>query len=255
MKIELVWDPRPSVISRYLKEHRYTSGQLWNSIKRYRNEHAAVMMGDDIISLFSINRKWNDVRYHGSSKEGVDLLVKALGKGKWHLFDFPLEHVQQLEGYGKVSIDEPAFMYRYIKDRPPEQTYKGDVGTLRGEHAPVVHDRWGLDEEGGMVGFFRHRIDLGPTSAIFDGERPVAWSGTYHKTPWVVQLGYLFVEPEYRRMGYGRAISADLIAKVMSKGKVPLIHVFKGNTASEELVERLGFKALSERFWGSFTFD
>ena len=102
-----------------------------------------------------------------------------------------------------------------------------------------------------MIDFFKNRIMRGPTSAIYEKGVPVAWTGTYHHTPWISQLGYLFVEPSARRKGYGRALSIDIVNKIVERGRIPVIHVFKGNTASEKLVESLGFEPLEDRGWGS----
>ena len=237
--------------AQYLKKHRITAGAIWQSIMRYNNPAWGVYNGEKLTGLFVKNEKWREVRIHGGDESAAKTLFFSLKKGKWHLFDFPSRYLPLVETLGRVSVEEPAILFKNRAKKPLIQNYKGPITTLKLADAPLVHKRWGLDKDKEMVAFFKRRIAQGPTSAIEINGELVAWAGTYHHTPWVTQLGYLHVEKGHRRNGYGMAVAVDIINKALSKGRIPLVHVFDTNYPSLNMIKKLKFVPVEKRFWGS----
>jgi predicted GNAT family acetyltransferase len=67
--------------------------------------------------------------------------------------------------------------------------------------------------------------------------KPVAWGITQDDGA----IGFLHVLPEYRKSGYGRDITVDLINKVRNKGQIPFVHIEEKNEKSMRLAMSLGF--------------
>lgn len=88
------------------------------------------------------------------------------------------------------------------------------------------------------IDYIKERIAKGISSCIRIGNEPVAWSITQDDGA----IGFLHVLPEYRRMGFGRNITLDMIHKVRSAGKIPFVHIEEDNEKSMGLALSLGFQ-------------
>lgn len=88
------------------------------------------------------------------------------------------------------------------------------------------------------IEYIKDRIKKGLSSCIHDSGNLAAWALTQDDGA----MGFLHVLPEYRRRGYARAVTADLINKVRAKGKLPFVHIEEDNEKSMNLALSLGFK-------------
>lgn len=59
-------------------------------------------------------------------------------------------------------------------------------------------------------------------------------------------MGMMEVLPAYRRLGWGEKMERAVIKIVLSEGDLPYGHVVIGNTASQQMQEKLGFIRCSE---------
>ena len=86
-----------------------------------------------------------------------------------------------------------------------------------------------------------HRIARGEITVLYEGEKPVAIAGINAKYKNVCQIGSVYVLPEKRMKGYGRAIVTAHVARLFgSYGKVVLF-VDTKNKAACGLYRHLGF--------------
>ncbi len=245
-------NPANGELEEYFQEHRFTVSSVYEGIRKHDYVPWGVYAHGSLKGLVAYKEDWKSIRFHGGSVLGASLFLDTLKEGgEYRIFDSPSHFAGQFMGQGKLNIEEPAIMHQYSGTSALEQKFSGKIRPLRPEHAEMVHNRWGINEDEEMVDFFRKRIKSGMTSAIYDDGTPVAWGGTYHETPWVIQLGWLYVEEEHRRQGFGTAITVDLVNRVLDKGKTPMLHVFETNDASLSLVKKYGFVQLERRFWGT----
>jgi len=88
------------------------------------------------------------------------------------------------------------------------------------------------------IDYIIDRIIKGESSCIRYKGKPAAWAITQDDGA----IGFLHVLPEFRRMGYGREVTMDLIKKVQKKNKIPFVHIEEKNEKSMRLAMSLGFK-------------
>ncbi|MCL1844486.1 MAG: GNAT family N-acetyltransferase [Defluviitaleaceae bacterium] len=58
------------------------------------------------------------------------------------------------------------------------------------------------------------------------------------------RINLIYVAPEFRGRGYGRAVVAALSQKARESGRVPILYASRGNTAAIRLYKSLGFTRL-----------
>jgi GNAT superfamily N-acetyltransferase len=87
------------------------------------------------------------------------------------------------------------------------------------------------------IEYIMDRIVNGISSCVRIMDKPVAWGITQDDGA----IGFLHVLPEYRKSGYGRDITVDLINKVRNKGHIPFVHIEEKNDSSMMLAMSLGF--------------
>jgi len=81
------------------------------------------------------------------------------------------------------------------------------------------------------------RISEGLSSAVYEGDKLVAWAYTHDDN----SLGGLNVINEYRRKGYARDVCLDLIKKIYARDGYVFLQIEKSNYRSKALFESLGF--------------
>jgi len=70
----------------------------------------------------------------------------------------------------------------------------------------------------------------------------VGFGGTHFETPYTVQLGNIYVKPEFRGMGLGRAITTAVTLGIIRTKRVPTLFVNESNEVAKKLYESLGFE-------------
>ncbi len=103
-----------------------------------------------------------------------------------------------------------------------------------------INSMWSYRDEN-SIQFIRKCIESLPSSVIRENQKPIAWSFSYDQSPFHINMGNLFVQPEYRRKGLGRRITIDLVNKVNKINRKPLVHVNINNKASIKLLTQLNF--------------
>lgn len=101
-------------------------------------------------------------------------------------------------------------------------------------------DRRLLDGVGGLV--------------IWDDADPVSFAGYGGQTPNGVRIGPVYTPPEYRRRGYGGALTAALSRRLLGEGKrYCFLYTDLANPTSNAIYERIGYRRVCES--AEFRFD
>src|SRR5438876_1096663 len=176
---------------------------------------------------------------------------------------------------------------RRIPRRPPAQSRTKSVPSARGKPFPArrhrrstsprriedlehVRDLLDSDPVGNAVtwdrvfqqpnyevsaeGYVRRRIETGPTAAVYDDGRPVAWALTHMVTDRVGIVGMVHVLEAYRRKGLAHAVVAAISQDLIRAGKTPALHAYVDNVASLSLFPTLGFRRVRRQVWGDAVF-
>jgi 8-oxo-dGTP diphosphatase len=96
--------------------------------------------------------------------------------------------------------------------------------------------------------YIKERIQKGLSSGIYDGDKIVAWAVTHDDNA----IGNLHVLPDYRHKGYAQAIVADLVSKLLSKGRMPVMNIEPDNNPSQALARNIGFMEDRNISWAKF---
>lgn len=145
----------------------------------------------------------------------------------------------------------PAWLFRMdAKDFVDAQRH--DVRPLDPAWIPEVARIWSPDWS--AEDLIRSRVEGGPSCAVYEGDRPVAWAFTHFETELVSVMGFLFVRKERRGKGYGRSVACALAKDILGRGKTPIAHVDVDNAASLSLTESLGFRKVKRQVWAEGVF-
>lgn len=73
-------------------------------------------------------------------------------------------------------------------------------------------------------------------------EQVVGFAGTHFEAPYTVQLGNLFIHPEYRNQGLGTALTTAVALGIIRSRRVPTLFVDESNTSAIQMYEKIGFE-------------
>lgn len=138
--------------------------------------------------------------------------------------------------------DEPCYTY-YVPDHvtfPPVEP----LPEIPLEHAITVQKHW-VNQEEWSFQFIVSSIKRGFSSMKFFDGKPVAWAAMQDDGA----MGFMHVLPEYRRHGYAKEVTIDLIRKYRQAGRMPFVHIVRTNQASIALTRSMGFELLKEIYW------
>ena len=122
----------------------------------------------------------------------------------------------------------------YLKKDPPVSSAKVEIKPLTSEYAEKVKSTYKLyDASEEIDRLIAKRLMLG----AFDDGVLVGFAGFHAEGA----MGMLEVFPEYRRKGYGEALTIAMISLVKGLGRIPFAQIFVGNTPSVKMQEKLGF--------------
>jgi predicted GNAT family acetyltransferase len=113
-----------------------------------------------------------------------------------------------------------------------DRTHK--VGYLKPEDARLIVDYW---PHGRNEAYIRWRIAAGPTCAIRQKGRLVAWALTHTDG----SMGILHVLDNYRGQGMARSITTALAERCLKAGLRPFLYIVEKNKASINLTKSMGF--------------
>lgn len=153
-----------------------------------------------------------------------------------------------LEGYGfdiEIKDDTCAWML----DTQPREPKKLDSLTL--DDTQFIDKNWSYQSRK-SINYIWRCIESLPSSVIRNkiNDQSIAWAFSYAKSPHFINMGGMFVLPEYRRKGYASQVTIDLSNKIFHQKRKPLAHVHTENIASNELLKKIGFTKHEQIIFG-----
>jgi len=95
------------------------------------------------------------------------------------------------------------------------------------------------------VDYVRDRITRGPSAAIYENDKLIAWVMTQDDGA----MGALHVLESHRNKGYGLQVTLGLCEEIKHQGKRPFAYVEKDNAAAIRLIRKIGFVEQKRVHW------
>lgn len=93
--------------------------------------------------------------------------------------------------------------------------------------------------------YVRSRIHNGPSAAIHEGNKLVAWAMTQDDGA----IGFLHVLENFRGKGYGSKAMIELIGKLRRNKMTPFAYIEEDNPEAAGLISKLGFRRDKKVHW------
>jgi len=91
-------------------------------------------------------------------------------------------------------------------------------------------------------GPFRARTsELGEFFGIFESGHLLAMAGQRIRLPGFIEVSAVCTRPDARGRGYARVVMSEVIADILGRGALPMLHVLADNHAAIRVYEALGF--------------
>lgn len=153
-------------------------------------------------------------------------------------------YVSIIEKYFPHLQKHEAFFYTASKEnfrgRKRHECVRLDL-----EAVPTIARFWGRGEEK----YIQSRIERYPFYGIYQEKELIAWIGVHNLTPRIGIMGFLHVKEEHRGKGFAESLSAWLAEELFKGGREIGIHIWKDNTASNNLARKLGFVLRCTHSW------
>lgn len=141
-------------------------------------------------------------------------------------------------------IDAESTMFKMVFERasPPADELP-DAVALRAEHAFAALELAQLTRPGP---FGLRTIELGDYFGFFDGGRLVAMAGERMFAGRLREVSGVCTRPDFQGRGLARRLVAKLIARQVTRGETPFLHVMRDNAAAHRLYLGMGFRDYRE---------
>ena len=93
----------------------------------------------------------------------------------------------------------------------------------------------------GAAPFMDRTIEMGRYIGHKIDGKLVAMGGERMKTQGYVEISGIGTHPDYRRRGYGKAITCTLTNEVFERGETPFLHCWDGNEPAFTIYKKLGY--------------
>lgn len=88
------------------------------------------------------------------------------------------------------------------------------------------------------IDYIKERLTIGEGLGIYEDDLLVAWVITHDDGA----IGFLQVLDDYRKKGYGKALTIAMIRKLRNENKLPYVHIESDNHPSISLAKNMGFE-------------
>lgn len=201
---------------------------------------------ENISSFIIIDDYWH-IPYNISGDKFAEF-VKSIGIKHVGFCGVPKDILESYKHIGEVKWTNPCYLYEAtelvdsLEHIIPDGFYldslmKYDVHIV--DHLYTYRDDKSYED-------ITNDIVYRPSSVIrlLDGT-PVSWVLIHSDN----SLGIMYTKEKYRKMNFGKIVSADLVNKSLNAGYKPYIHIITDNENSIKLASAVGFTQKSEVEW------
>ncbi len=241
-----------AAVEAFLNRNPVATAVVWNRAFDMEGEKQVYVDGNPVSAVTAIaHPEWAG----GSAGLALDAaepaaaarLVATWPRGEvfYHLTE---EWMGPLAEARAESTDGGVFWLFALDGKDFAEQEASNVQPLEPRWADVIGKIW--DPEWAQSGpYIRRRIEAGHAYAVYEEGQPVAWAFEHFETPRVGMMGFLHVLEGHRRKGYARAVASALTKDILSRGKIPALHVKTDNVPSLELTASLGFHRVKKQVW------
>ena len=245
-------EDRP-LVEALLRENPVTTAVTWNRAFDMEGPKELYIDGDRPKGVLAVVRPpWSEgatgVAMHAVDPKAAESLMPAWPGGAVFLQlgeEWRLPFVEARA----ASFDDGVF---WLFQLDPN-----DFVDQEGPRVQPLDPKWGdmvgkiWDPDWNLAGsYVRSRIEAGHAYAVYEDGTPVAWAFPHFETATVSMMGFLHVLEPYRRKGYAKSVASALAKDILSRQKIPALHVKTDNVASLELTASLGFHRVKKQVWG-----
>jgi len=186
------------------------SDHLWGYISSENEAELAgvldpVEKAGDIIKHFACVEEWmKPILTRGGGDEKIDWELKTMR--------FVLPETQEIKEPSRMVLPLDASWVDYIFSHSDYQEFTSKE-------------------------YIQEQIKKGMSAGIVENDKLIAWALTHDDS----SVGFLHVLPEFRKHGYGKAITRAMILQKRKAHKPVFVNVEPGNSNSLKLVAKLGF--------------
>lgn len=201
---------------------------------------------DNISSFLIIDDYWH-IPYNISAEDFASF-VKSIGSKHVGFCGIPKKELESYVSIGEEKWTNPCYLYEAteivsnFEELIPEGYY---LDSLKKYDVHIVDHFYTYRNKDSYLDI-TDDISNRPSSVIrlLDGT-PVSWVLIHSDN----SLGIMYTREKYRKMNFGKIVSADLINKSLNEGYKPYIHIITDNENSIKLALAVGFKQISEVDW------
>ncbi len=144
-----------------------------------------------------------------------------------------------LSGWEVIFIDQ-ARQLIHENLKPARQV---NAVVLTAEDMPEMLDLVNLAQPGP---FSPRAMELGQYLGVRQDGRLVAMAGQRFHLPGFYEVSTVCTHPDYRRCGYGTALTTMVAEAILERQETPFLHVAPGNDRALRLYQKLGFRIRRE---------
>ncbi|SCY10691.1 GNAT family N-acetyltransferase [Alkaliphilus peptidifermentans] len=229
-----------SSILEYLKKDLVNNVNIINFIESYECNYFE-RIGDSVLVKGTSDRKWVYIS-SGNEKE-LKLLMDKLNDTDRE-FAIIENWMMPILTDGKKIKWKLSSIRLYLPEDVKLESTATNLDNLNESDAEFIYNNSDYKEYL-SIEYIIERIKNGVGSCIRYNGNLAAWGITQDDGA----IGFLHVMPEYRKNGFGKAVTIDIIHKLRQQGKLPYVHIEEKNTASMNLAQSMGFKADKEICW------
>ncbi len=239
-------------LERFLDQDPVSTAVVWNRAFDMEGETELHVEGEPPTGVLAVARpRWAGgaagIALHAADPESAAKLLPRWPHGEvfFHLTEAwmlslvePLAETMDGGTFWLFSLDGKDFVEHEAEGVEPLDPKWGDrIGKV-----------WDPSWDGAGA-YVRRRIEAGHAYAVHAGGEPVAWAFTHFETPRVGMMGFLHVLEPHRGKGYARSVASALARDILTRGKIPALHVKTDNVPSLELTSSLGFHRVKTQVW------
>lgn len=176
----------------------------------------------------------------------VDEIIEYLSsrKGEYGFSGINSEIAKKIKSRFEIEWENPCTLYYYPSKEIDTSKIKTKVCSVRLEDCEIV-DRYYTFRDEESIFSIKESIKNRSSRCVYKDGNLVSWL-LIHKDN---SLGPMFTKDEYRKEGYAIDVTLSLVDEIVKEGKIPFLHVVKGNFASDRLAEKCGFKEYGDCEW------